>query len=96
MKVKLVYPAFYCSRPHTAEATVECHLTPRQIVVERQNNPNIIHLDGPASGASGIGACRFWRRHGGRVGGESRMRSWRLAPGELKRLNDEAAREATL
>lgn len=87
MKVKLIYPAVMCGRPHVAEVTVECRLTPKQVVIDRQTHPGIVCCDGSASGPIGVGACRFWRHNGVRVGGHPLNRSWRLARGELERLN---------
>lgn len=88
MRVKLIYPAPLCGRPHVAEVTVNARLTPRQIVVECQKNPEVVYMDGRTTGLwFGMVEVRYWRRHGGRVGGDSMMRFWRLAPGELERLN---------
>lgn len=92
MTVKLIYPAFLCGRPHVAEATVECRLTPRQIVIGEVCQPQIRYVNGHRHGPTGIGPRRYWLRNGQEVGwGDSlRHRSWRLADGELERLNDEA------
>jgi hypothetical protein len=91
MKVKLIYPASLCDRPHVAEAMVEARLTPKQIVVPRQEEPQIRYTS-PHSSKLWLGMIelRFWRHHGRRVG--SALRSWRLAPGELERLNAEASK----
>lgn len=91
MMVKLIYPAGLCGRPHIAEATVEARLTPKQIVIEWQKHPQIRYVNGHTRGPTGIGDARWWRHTGRRVGGDSMMRGWRLAPGELERVNREAA-----
>ena len=92
MKVKLIYPAGYCDHPHVAEAMVDARLTPKQVVIEWQKRPRIVYVNGHTRGPTGIGDVKFWRHHGRRVGGDSRIRSWRLAPGELERLNAEASK----
>jgi hypothetical protein len=94
MIVKLIYPSCMCDRPHVAEADVECRLTPKQIVVSPEHLPTIVYVNGHTHGPSMVGEYRYWRHNGQRVAGYS-LRSWRLATGELERLNDEAARKAT-
>lgn len=91
MTAKLIYPAFRCGQPHVAEATVEVRLTPKQIVVGRQTDPQIIYMDGRTSGPRlGRAEFRYWRHNGSLIGGHPMMRSWQLADGERKRLNAEA------
>ena len=89
--VKLIYPECYYSELHVAEATVEARITPRQIVIERQSRPQVVYVNGHTRGPTGIGACRWWRHNGMRVGGSIRG-SWQLADGELERLNYEASK----
>lgn len=91
MEVKLIAPGFRCGQPHVAEAIVEVRLTPKQVVIARQRHPPIVYVNGHTRGPTGIGDVRFWRHNGTRVGG-SISGSWRLAPGELERLNAEAGK----
>lgn len=85
--IKLIYPAFKCGQPHKAEATVEVRLTPQHIVIERQRHPQIICVNGHTRGPTGIGAVRYWRHNGMRVGGSIVSGSWQLADGERERLD---------
>lgn len=88
--VKLISPAFLYDKPHVAEAMVEVRLTPKQVVLDWQRHPQIVYVNGHTRGPTGIGDCRFWRHNGSRVGGEING-SWRLAPGELERVNAKPA-----
>ncbi len=90
MTVKLIYLASRCGRPHVAEAIVECRLTAKQIVVDANSvkHLSITYVSGHTRGPTGIGAVRYWRHNGRRVGGDPMRTSWQLAPGELPRLNN--------
>lgn len=83
--VKLIYPAFKYGKPHVAEVTVPVRLTPKQIVALEEKHVNIVYVNGYTRGPTGLGPHKYWRRNGHEVGGL--RRSWRLAPGELERLN---------
>lgn len=93
MTVKLIYPSYRCGWPHVAEATAEVRLTPKQIVVLYKLEYKIVYVNGYTRGPSGIGPHRYWRGNGAEVGGDPMRRRWRLAPGELERLNAEDGSE---
>ena len=94
MKAKLVYPGSMADSPDSAWITVEVRLTRTQIVVESSALERGGDPRRPLFYADKLQPRRFDRIHGFSI--PYRSRAWRLAPGEVKRLNQVRERKDEL